>query len=101
MARVRSSESRAASAPHDLTCIDTPLTHVALRLSLQRTLLGVVNAELHAALIQADPIRKALHLRFEYAAEPSGPVGLRGKRTRSGSLTVLVRCDAQRFPSEA
>lgn len=98
MARVRSSESRAASAPHDLTCIDTPLTPVALRLSLQRALLGEVHAELRAASIQADPIRKSVHLRFEFTSEASGDAALRGKHTRGGILAALVQCDAQLFP---
>ena len=44
---------------------------VDLILSLQRALLGEVRAELRAASIQAEPFRKLIKVRFEYAGSPS------------------------------
>jgi hypothetical protein len=45
--------------------------HVDLILSLQRALLGEIHPELRAASIQAEPFRKLITVRFEYAGTPS------------------------------
>ena len=46
-------------------------SRVDLIMSLQRALLGGVHPDLRAASIQADPFRKLITIRFEYAAAPS------------------------------
>ena len=49
-------------------------SRVDLILSLQRALLGEVRTELRAASIQAEPFRRLIKVRFEYAGSPSDEV---------------------------